>query len=126
VETNWTVEEEQSITEAMTGLSRIQAIHHLRRRWMVGETRPPGWKAARAMPRENPRYGRTVESATQDRAEAPTRPDFRGSKASTSSGKGLETTTDKASTKSVRKAASARQARWRAKRAGQMPEQIAA
>src|SRR5436190_20261691 len=109
METSWSAVEEQSITETMRiGLSRIQAIHHLRRRWLIGETRPPGWKPSRPMPRENPRYGQTVGDTMQDRSDAPARASFLGGEASTRSGKGLAPIRDKASTKSVRKAASAR------------------
>ena len=42
----WTAAEEQLITETMAGgLSRIAAIQNLRRKWLIGETAPPGWKA---------------------------------------------------------------------------------
>jgi hypothetical protein len=61
VQPNWTAEEESLITQAMAeGLSRIQAIQHLRSKWLIGETAPPGWKQARAMPDKNPWFGRIV------------------------------------------------------------------
>src|SRR6266481_2578262 len=61
METSWTQFEEALTTETMrTGLGRIQAIHHLRRRWLIGESRPPSWKASRPMPRQNPRHGVTA------------------------------------------------------------------
>jgi hypothetical protein len=111
VETSWNTEEERLITEATkAGLSRIEAIRHLRSSWFIGETQPPLSRPGRKMPKANPRY---VEDARQDRLKAPARPDFRESGASTPSGKGSEPTVDRPSTNSVRKAASERQARWR-------------
>ena len=128
METSWTQTEEALITETMAldGIGRMAAIRRLRSSWLIGETPPPTSRPGRRMPRENPRYGQPVGDTTQNRSDAPARASFLGGEASTRSGKGLSPISDKASTKSVRKAASARQARWRAKRAGQMPEQIAA
>jgi len=62
VETSWSTAEERLIAEAMkAGLTRIEAIRGLRTRWFIGESRPPGWKPSRPMPRENPRaHGQTV------------------------------------------------------------------
>src|SRR6266566_1107133 len=119
MEANWSTAEEKSITETMSrdGIGRMDAIRRLRSAWNIGETPPPTSRPGRRMPKENPRYGQTVGDATKDRSEAPARPSFLGGEASTRSGKGLAPIRDKASTKSVRKAASARQARWRAKKA---------
>ena len=70
---------------------------------------PQVWTEGRAMPKENPRYGQTVEDTTQERPEASMQASFLGEKASTSTGTRLEA-------KRLQRPASIRQARWRAKK----------
>ncbi len=114
METSWTQSEEALITETMAldGIGRMAAIRRLRSPWLIGETPPPTSRPGRRMPKENPRYGQPVGDVTQYRSEAPARPDSRGTEASTRSGKGSDTKR----LQTVRKAATARQARWRAKK----------
>jgi hypothetical protein len=61
----WTPEEEIVITNIMGEQScdRMEAIRAARRRWIIGETRPPGWPEGRRMPKSNPWY---VQGASQD------------------------------------------------------------
>ena|SRR5258708_4188503 len=104
METSWSAEEEQKITGAMAGgIGRIAAVQDLRRRWLIGETVPPG---------QNPRF-REVRKVTQERADCPMLASLLTAEASTSDGTRVGPTAGKTST---RKAASDRQARWRAKR----------
>jgi hypothetical protein len=110
MEANWNAAEEKAIAETMAGgLGRIEAIRRLRSSWLIGETSPPMSREGRKMPKENPRYGQTVEDATQDRPEALTQASFLGGKASTSTGTRLEA-------RRLQRPASIRQARWRAKK----------
>jgi hypothetical protein len=110
METTWNAAEEKSIAETMAGgLGRIEAIRRLRSSWRIGETPPPMSREGRKMPKENPRYGQTVEDATQHRPEAITQPSFLGGKASTS-------TCTRLDPKRLQRPASLRQARWRAKK----------
>jgi hypothetical protein len=122
METNWNDAEETLIARLMAqdGLSRIDAIRRLRSSWLIGETPPPLWREGRAMPRTNPRYG-TVQDAVQGRANPSAPPDFRGFEASTRADRATEPTVYK-----TRKPASERQARWRAKKAAQASEPVAA
>jgi hypothetical protein len=109
METSWNEAEERLTAETMaSGLSRIAAIQRLRRKWLVGETAPPGWKAGRPMPEENPRF-QTIKDLAQDRSDTLAKPSLLGAEASTRSGKRLTALR-------LRKAASLRQARWRAKK----------
>jgi hypothetical protein len=61
----WTPEEERAIAEtvAMDGISRLDAIRRLRSSWLIGETAPPGSRPRRAMPKANPNK---VSAAAQD------------------------------------------------------------
>jgi hypothetical protein len=118
MQTSWTQTEEARIIQTMEqdSTDRLEAIRRLRSAWLIGETAPPMSRPGRKMPRENPRYGQTVGDAVQDRANAPARPSFLGAEASTGSGTRLD---PKRLHVTARKPASERQARWRAKRAGQ-------
>jgi hypothetical protein len=110
MEISWNAAEEQLIAETMAdGLSRIGAIQRLRSSWWIGETPPPMSRERRRMPKENPRYGQAVKEPTQELPEAPTQASFLGGEASTS-------TDTRLGAKRLQKAASIRQARWRAKK----------
>jgi hypothetical protein len=110
MELSWNAAEEQMIAETMTeGFSRIEAIRRLRSSWRIGETTPPMWTEGRAMPKENPRYGQTVEDAMRYPSGAQMQGTFLSVEASTSPVTRLDP-------KRLQRPASVRQARWRAKK----------
>jgi hypothetical protein len=49
----WTTEEEKLIG-VRGGEHRLKAIHDLRRRWLIGTTRPPMYRGR--MPKANPNW----------------------------------------------------------------------
>ncbi len=110
MELSWNAAEEKSIVETMAGgLGRIEAIRRLRSSWMIGETPPPMWTEGRAMPKQNPRYGQTVEDAMRYPSGAQMQGTFLSAEASTSP-------VTRFDPKRLQRPASVRQARWRAKK----------
>jgi hypothetical protein len=110
MEASWNAAEEKSIAETMAeGLSRIEAIRRLRSSWLIGETPPPMSREGRRIPKGNPRHGQAIEDAAQNRVETPTQASFLGGKAST-------LTETRLGAKRLPKAASIRQAKWRARK----------
>ena len=116
----WTPEEEQVISSSMLEQTcgRMDAIRRLRSSWRIGETRPPLSRERRKMPKANPRFGQAVEAATENPPEASTQASFMTGEASTPPTTRLEASR-------LPKAASMRQARWRAKKKESVLQQAA-
>ena len=133
----WTPEEEQAIAEtaARHDIGRLEAIRHLRSSWLIGETAPPEWRQGRTMPKANPNFGK-VRATAQDSPIPSAKGVSRHFQPMTEQGQASEPKPDfsvytrgrgrpRVSQEQKRAKATARQARWRDKKATLPVEQAA-
>ena len=116
METSWNEAEENLIAKTMSDLtySRAAAIQRLRRVWEIGETPPPQWRPGRPMPEANPRFG-----TVPDRDPEGLNPQENGAAVNGEASTAILTGSETIPALERRQKASLRQARWRAKKAGQ-------